>query len=256
MSVLVEPCIGEAPPAPLAGWQLHELDETDSTNARAARLGPWEAVVARVQTAGRGRHARRWISDAGGLWLSAVVPATGPAPRWQLLPLAAGCAVCETLVEMGVPEPRLRWPNDVMMGRAKLAGILVERFTDTTAVIGLGVNFDNHPETLDPALAGAVTRLADLLHPLPDRTDLRNRLLARLRALHALLAEGRTEQLIARLQPYWRPHRVRVTLRPATNTLEGEFAGVDAAGRFGMRTVPDGLRWLAPADVEMLREIF
>jgi len=256
MPVLVEPWIGEAPPAPFAGWRLHELDETDSTNAQAARLGPWEAVVARVQTAGRGRHARRWISDAGGLWLSAVVPTPGPAGRWSLLPLAAGCALCETLQELGVMEPRLRWPNDVLIGRAKLAGILVERFTGATAVLGLGLNLANRPEAVDPALAGTVVRLADLLQPLPAPAVVCALLLDRLRATQELLAAGRGGHLAARLRPFWRPHRVRVTLRPSRAEIDGEFAGVDAEGRLGMRTVPDSIRWLEAAEVEMLREIF
>ena len=69
------------------GWHLHELPLTSSTNLAAAHLSPWEAVRADRQTAGRGRFQRGWISDEGGLWLSAVIP-TGPdAAAARVLPV-------------------------------------------------------------------------------------------------------------------------------------------------------------------------
>jgi hypothetical protein len=58
----------------LEGWTVHEVASVDSTNLFAAKLPVWHAVRAEVQTAGRGRFQRVWISDQGGLWLSAVVP--------------------------------------------------------------------------------------------------------------------------------------------------------------------------------------
>ena len=67
----------------LAGWTLLEFNVVNSTNFVAGKLEVWNAVRADTQTAGRGRFQRSWISDAGGLWLSAVVP-TGPdREHWQ-----------------------------------------------------------------------------------------------------------------------------------------------------------------------------
>src|SRR5690606_31535864 len=59
----------------LAGWCLHHYEEVTSTNDVAARFPAWHAVWSDRQNTGRGRHGRKWISQAGGLWLSAVVPA-------------------------------------------------------------------------------------------------------------------------------------------------------------------------------------
>lgn len=247
-----------APASPItasaaAGWALQELEAVDSTNRHAAQLPAWTAVTARTQTAGRGRHDRRWVSDAGGLWLSAVVPADGSFERWSLLPLAAGLALCEAFTSFGLAGHRLRWPNDIMVGPAKLAGILVERFRPTTAVVGLGINYDNRPEASDPALAGHVARLTDLLPAAPTRAAVRDTVLTALRRAHELLASDRADTLVAGLAPYWRRLPVRVTLRPDGETVNGLFAGVDPAGRLLLES-PAGLRSLAPHEVELLRE--
>lgn len=234
-------------------WTLHELAQVDSTNRHAASLPAWSAVTARTQTAGRGRHNRHWVSDAGGLWLSAVVPAEGTPERWTLLPLVAGLALCDAFASFGLAGHRLRWPNDIMVGRAKLAGILVERFHPSTAVIGLGVNLDNRPESADPALAGTVARLPDLLPTPPSRETVRDTILAALRRAHALLATGDTAALAQGLTPYWRHLPVRVTLRPDGKIIDGTFAGVDPSGRL-LLECSVGLRALAPHEVELLRE--
>ena len=242
------------PPRSVAdNWTLHAFDELGSTNRHAAHLPAWSAVTARTQTAGRGRHDRRWVSDAGGLWLSAVVPAEGSPERWTLLPLVAGLALCEAFAAFGLAGHRLRWPNDIMVGRAKLAGILVERFRPATAVVGLGINLDNRPESADPTLAGTVARLPDLLPKPPPLEAVRDAILAALRRAHTLLATGDTAALAQRLSPYWRHLPVQVTLRPEGKIVAGTFGGVDPTGRLLLES-PLGLRALAPHEVELLRE--
>jgi BirA family biotin operon repressor/biotin-[acetyl-CoA-carboxylase] ligase len=128
------------------GWCIHTAHEIGSTNSAAARLPAWHAVRARVQTDGRGRTGRAWTSGEGGLWLSAVLPCTGNRARWAILPLAAGWAIVAALKELGAHGLRLRWPNDIMAGHRKLAGLLVERYRNDTAVVGIGLNVFNSPE--------------------------------------------------------------------------------------------------------------
>src|SRR5690606_14502638 len=79
------------------GWTLHTTHEIGSTNSAAAKLPAWHAVRDDLQTDGRGRTGRRWVSDEGGLWLSAVVPCPGQRSRWAILPLAAGWAIIGAL---------------------------------------------------------------------------------------------------------------------------------------------------------------
>lgn len=149
------------------GWTIHEYTEVSSTNLVAANLPPWTAVRADTQSAGRGRFERAWISDRGGLWLSAVVPLEAEAIKLRAVPLAAGLAVCNSLRELGVAQLRLRWPNDILVNDQKLAGLLIDHFVPGLAVIGIGINVQNQPEALEPILKGQTARLADLLAPAP-----------------------------------------------------------------------------------------
>ena len=95
---------------------------------------------------------------------------------------------------------RLRWPNDIMVGRLKLAGILVDRFAADAVVIGIGLNITNRPADADPDLTGDVARLADLLPAPPSRGDLLVRLLAALTREHHRLEIGDAGGLCARSQ--------------------------------------------------------
>ena len=131
--------------------RLIRHDTVDSTSERAfAAIASGEARhgdvhLADAQTAGRGRLGRGWVSPAGeGLYLSLVL--LPPPPPWNpaALTMAAGLAAFDAAEILGVRGPRLKWPNDLMVGEAKIAGVLVEtRGFDPTKphyVVGLGLN--------------------------------------------------------------------------------------------------------------------
>lgn len=238
------------------GWTLHEFAEVTSTNALAAHLPPWSAVSAGVQTAGCGRGGRHWVSDEGGLWLSAVVPTPGDPARWAVLPLAAGWAVLSVLRSLGVAAARLRWPNDILVGRQKLAGILVDRFSAEAAVIGIGLNVANRPETAEAALAGQVARLADLLPEAPPAAALLVRLLAALTREHHRLETGDIAGLCRDLNHAWLYRHVHVTMAGGQGAINGHLDGVDAHGSLLVSLPAGGVRVLPAHRVELLREIF
>jgi len=254
------------PPAPdvvhetdiraIDGWTLHEFAEVTSTNALAAHLPAWSAVTATVQTAGRGRTGRQWVSDAGGLWLSAVLPTPGDPAGWSLLPLAAGWAVLDTVRALGVADARLRWPNDVLVGRRKLAGILVDRFSADQAVVGIGLNLTNQPGAVEEALLAEVTRLADLLPAAPDRAGVLVRLLAALTRQHHRLESGDHAGLCHDLNGAWIHRHVHVTLAGGEGACNGHLEGIDACGSLLLRTAGGDLRVLPAHRVDCFREIF
>src|SRR5690348_13205784 len=93
----------------LGSWTVHHYATAGSTNLLAANLPAWSAVRADVQSSGRGRFQRRWVSDKGGLWLSAVLPSNSISAG--VLPFAVGLAVCDTLRESRLRDLRMRWPN-------------------------------------------------------------------------------------------------------------------------------------------------
>lgn len=110
------------------------VDSIDSTNAELLRRGvPGVALLAESQSAGRGRRGRAWVSPPGAnLCLSLSWRVRRPAG----LSLALGVACAEAL---GDPRIRVKWPNDLVVGACKLAGLLIELSGDV-AVIGLGLN--------------------------------------------------------------------------------------------------------------------
>ena len=246
------------PAAPLcqSGWMLDVVDEVASTNSLAGRLAPWHAVRANTQTDGRGRTGRHWVSDAGGLWLSAVVPCPEPRSRWKILPLAAGHAVISALTKFGVSGLRLRWPNDIMIGSRKLAGLLVERFADDTAVIGLGLNIFNHPEASDPALTAQTARLVDLVAGEYSIDDVARLILHALAQIHARILSDGFGPVADELNRAWLHRRlVAVTLNGSDLPYTGNFEGIDDQGRLKLALGCGGARLYEPTEVALLREI-
>lgn len=216
------------------GEQLIVLDEVDSTNRdaleRAAAGAPHgTTVVARRQTAGRGRQGRTWLSDAGALTLSVVVRghvADG------LLPLRAGLAVART----AGPGARVKWPNDVLVDGRKVAGILVEQVPGEgdAAVVGIGLNVATD---LD-ALPDDVSARAGSLGKTVDELDaVRNQLLVELTDALSLDAPtivaslGSRDALVGRA--------IAWTGTDGGERQEGHAEGLEADGRLKVR-LPDG----------------
>ena len=147
--------------------KLHFSPVTGSTNtdalAAARNGGPHGAVFfADEQRAGRGRGDHAWLSAAGeGLYVSVLLRLGLPPARLPLLPLAAGLAAAEAIRETTGLTVDLRWPNDLLLGRQKTGGILVESQSDaqatTFAVIGIGINV--HQRSFEPGLATLATSL-------------------------------------------------------------------------------------------------
>jgi len=123
---------------------------TDSTNDRARDLAeagtpPGTVVTAGEQSAGRGRHGRVWSAPPGSALLySAVLRPLDE--RHGLLPLAVPLAVCDALESLAPVSCRVKWPNDVWVDEAKVAGVLIEARPPDWAVIGVGVNVSIAPE--------------------------------------------------------------------------------------------------------------
>lgn len=121
-------------------WTTYFFDELDSTNTHAVHYPVGSVIISGKQTAGRGRNNRFWISQRGNLFLSAVLPVFGD--NTPLLAFVAGVSLAEALSDLPV---FLKWPNDVLLNGAKIAGILLER-NDNKIVAGFGVNIINAPQ--------------------------------------------------------------------------------------------------------------
>jgi BirA family biotin operon repressor/biotin-[acetyl-CoA-carboxylase] ligase len=175
-------------------------------------------VTAREQSAGRGRQGRTWSAPPGRALLCSLVVRDPP----RLLPLIAGIAVAE---EAG-SEARVKWPNDVLLGRRKVSGILVEgRPQQGWAVLGIGLNVAVREGDLPPELAASAGTLGR------DPADVEPTLARLLAGLHRWLQAPVAEVLAAlRERDALGGARVRWT------GGEGEAEGVDDEGRLVVAT--------------------
>jgi BirA family biotin operon repressor/biotin-[acetyl-CoA-carboxylase] ligase len=238
----------------VCGWRLLEYGCVDSTNLVAAKLPAWHAVRADTQTAGRGRYQRSWVSDAGGLWLSAVVPLEADRAQNRMLPLVAGLSLINALERIGIKGARLRWPNDIMVEDRKLAGLLVDRFSPDRAVVGMGLNVGNQPALRDESLRHVATRLADLVDQPPEILTLCGEILRSLKqSAEQLTAEG-FSTLEPRVNELWAGHR-KVRLELGKDERVGMFSGVDSSGRLLLEESDSNTSVFEPHQITLLREI-
>jgi len=195
----------------------------------AAGCASGTAVVAEEQTAGQGRHGHSWHSEAGaGLYVSVVLRLALPPDSLPVLTLALGLATAEAITRVTDLIPDLRWPNDVMLGEKKTAGILVQ-LVDSVAIAGIGVNV-NH-SAFPPEIAGEAASLRLAAGSPQSREDLLTALLPAIDSFCRMLVEGGRGpvlDLFARRSSYVRGKRVRVD-QPG-GAVEGVTAGLDPAG--------------------------
>lgn len=222
---------------------IDTVAETGSTNADlAARLASGQPVtegswlVADRQSAGRGRLGREWFDGAGNFMGSTVVHLGAGEPHPGSLALVAGLAVHDAVSEVLPPPHRaeLKWPNDLMIGSAKLAGILLER-VGNTVVVGIGVNL-----TRAPQVEGRATiALAELTAP-PSRDSFAASLAAHFaRELERWRGYG-LDPILSRWQAAAHPAGTPLLVsEPGGGTLAGEFAGLNDDGALQLR-LPGG----------------
>ena len=205
---------------------------TDSTNERARALAAEGAphgtlITADEQTAGRGRQGRTWVAPAGAALLMSLVLRE---PR-EALPLAAAVAVCEALPV----EAEIKWPNDIWLHKAKLAGILVEgRPQEGWAVLGIGVNVHEAPPIEHVTSLEGVIGVESLLARLVS-------------ALDVWLSRPLPEVLAA-----WRSRDALLGQWVRWENGSGKGAGIDEAGALLVDT-DSGRVALQAGEVHLLR---
>lgn len=243
----------------MTGWRVHVHETLGSTNDEAARLRDAgrrarTAVVARQQSAGRGRTGA-WASPDGGLYTSLLVgahPDDLPGPLTAALALA-----CAEAVEHVAPDVAclVKWPNDLWVGRKKLAGLLLEAAGSFhTVVAGIGLNVGRVPDGLPHEVRGASTALDDETNRIVALSDLLESLLLHVDLHVAALRvpAGRQDLEVA-----WRS-RLALLGEPISYVLAGERRlGIleDASLERGLcvQDEQEGRVWRRPEHVREVR---
>jgi BirA family biotin operon repressor/biotin-[acetyl-CoA-carboxylase] ligase len=240
------------------------VEETGSTNADLlARAAAGEdvdgvALIAEHQTAGRGRQGRRWSAAPRAQITLSVGVGTGdvPASGWGWLPLATGVAVVDALAGVAGVKAGLKWPNDVLAGGRKLAGILAEvAAAQGVIVVGVGLNVTLRPEEVGDVGA---TSLLELGVEEPDRDRLAGALLRELgrRVVDWRAVGGADERLISdyqsRSQTIGSPVRAML---PGGREIVGTARAIDQQGRLCIETRDGETLPVSAGDVVHLRPL-
>ncbi|WP_248751976.1 bifunctional biotin--[acetyl-CoA-carboxylase] ligase/biotin operon repressor BirA [Pseudomonas sp. MWU15-20650] len=227
-------------------WPVHISDSIDSTNAEALRLieagcaAPF-LVLSEQQTAGRGRRGRKWVSPfAQNVYYSLVLRIEGGLRQLEGLSLVVGLAVMNALHESGVQGAALKWPNDILVGHKKIAGILLELVGDPAdichVVLGIGINVNMQK-------ANEVDRQWTSVQLETGSAMDRNQLVAGLGLqLQSYLDRHKRSGFVA-LQEEWEKnhlwHGREVSLIAGVNHINGVVLGVDHQG--ALRLSVDGV---------------
>ncbi|HEY8289225.1 MAG TPA: biotin--[acetyl-CoA-carboxylase] ligase [Acetobacteraceae bacterium] len=212
-------------------FDVRHYETIDSTNDEIRRLmaagaGHATVVHADEQTAGRGRLSRVWISPPGNLYLSILLRPDVSVARRPELSFVAAVAVADAVGALLPKQTRatLKWPNDVLVGGAKIAGILLEQIDDAT-IVGIGLDVLHAPadvgyKTTSIAASGGIATV----------DGARDILLERLaRHLDTWQQEG-----FAPIRQAWLarsfPIGARLRISVQGQSVEGDFAGLDSDG--------------------------
>jgi len=242
-------------------FTILRFDSIDSTNIEAlrqARQGVDEGlcVIARRQTAGRGRQGRVWSSPMdAGLYASIVLRPELEAKYLPLINLAAAVATFDSLTELGLTAD-IKWPNDVLVNEKKICGILAET-ADTeeglAIVVGIGINLRSN--SFPPELAETATSLEGELNSPVAFSDLETMLLRHFDNWYSRACgnDGPTDVLRewSKRSSYASGKNVRITL--TGKTFSGVTNGLELDGALRMIAKDGSLHIVHAGDVERLR---
>jgi BirA family biotin operon repressor/biotin-[acetyl-CoA-carboxylase] ligase len=240
------------------------FDAIDSTNLEAirqAKAGAPEGlcIVAKEQTAGRGRLERRWESPKGaGLYVSILLRPQLDLNVWPLITLMSALAVLDALARVCDLCADIKWPNDICIGLRKLCGILAETIetkSGMAAIVGMGINLKND-QSLPPDVVARATSVQAATGHAPDpEVVLRELIRAFGERYEALLNDGGAEQTIREWcanSSYAFDRRVRVSLN--TEVFDGTTRGLESDGALRVETDDGKVRTVRAGDVTALRE--
>jgi len=242
----------------LIKWSLNEFNEVGSTQAVLRNLGAFgveegTVVVAKRQTAGKGRHGREWVSPEGGLYMSLLLRPPQTA-MLQTLTLAASLAVVRGIENVTGLKTGIRWPNDVMVEGKKVAGVIAESsFTGQGlefVMVGIGVNCNSKVTSVEAS--NPATSLSEELGREADIKKLRQEILDAFGAVYDEWLNGAEILKSARGSIQTLGKRVVVTMRSG-ETLEGLARDIEPAGGLLLER-NDGQITLRAEDVERIRQ--
>ncbi|RKX70348.1 biotin--[acetyl-CoA-carboxylase] ligase [candidate division WOR-3 bacterium] len=215
--------------------EYNAIESTQKVARSIDRTQP-TAVIARIQTGGRGRAGRRWFSPEGGLWITFMIPYEKKQRLAHYVTMLGSLAVLRAIEPLGVTG-QLRWPNDVMINHRKVAGILGE-YHRGAIICGIGINVNIYHF---PSWVGSATSLALELDQKIEISGLREDLIRNFEYAFEQFEEGQGRVIVKLLRPYFTASGDLVTIDYGRSRIIGTVQDIDEEGALILRTETDKL---------------
>ena len=218
------------------GKEIIFYKSTSSTNniaaeyAKGGKKNDGLVVFAEHQTAGRGRRGNKWLDDKSKSLLCSVLlfnPEIGP----DMITFAAAVAVAETIDRCGKNEAKIKWPNDILLGCKKVAGILVEAFCEKSKkyyIVGIGINCHQQTQDFPAELAEIATSIDIESGMVCDRNGLAKRLIVNFDHILTVAAQN-SDEIIEK----WRGRNIllnrQITVEHNGKQFTGNCIGIEPA---------------------------
>jgi len=239
--------------------KIHYFSEIDSTNRfafkRAQEGGEeGEVVIAESQTDGKGRMGRNWFSPPSlNLYLSVILKPKLPPADTPQLTLMAAVALAETVQSFLPAPPSIKWPNDILVGGKKLAGILTESSCETDrvhfVVVGVGVNLNLPAAALPEAIRDRATSLRILTGKPIDRTLFAKQLINDLDRCYGELGRDGFPGIARRWESFFDLRGRKVAVEMADQRVMGIARGIDRDGALILEEEGGALRRVIAGEV-------
>jgi BirA family transcriptional regulator, biotin operon repressor / biotin---[acetyl-CoA-carboxylase] ligase len=222
------------------GTRVHYFSEIGSTNAYAKRFaeqgaGEGEIVLAEAQTRGRGRLGRPWVSPPFvNLYFSVILRPQLPPIHAPQITLMAAVALADTISRFNGSPPAIKWPNDILVGGKKLAGVLTESACDSGriafVILGVGVNLNYPAAAMPDEIRERATSMITLTRTRICREAFLRRLIQDLDRCYGELQEGGFASLALRWEAFFGLRGKKVRAEMIGEVLIGTAKGIDRDG--------------------------
>ncbi|UCE37416.1 MAG: biotin--[acetyl-CoA-carboxylase] ligase [Thermoplasmata archaeon] len=261
MSTLID--LKGSPNPKIIGRAIYSYEVLGSTNIQAKDLAESEAedgtvVIAKIQSEGKARRNRNWISPEGGLWLSVILRPNIPPQKATLVTLMAANAVDETLSEYGL-KAKIKWPNDVLIDGKKVCGILTEAKTKENEieylVLGIGINANFDLSELPEDIRGASTTIKNELKRDISQDELLQRLLGHVNKYYEGLLASDFQKIVKTWKEKSDTLGRHVKITTQMESIQGIAQDIDDTGALILKRDDGDIQKLFAGDCVYLRNV-
>jgi BirA family biotin operon repressor/biotin-[acetyl-CoA-carboxylase] ligase len=196
-------------------------------------------IIAGEQTGGVGRMGRAWVSPSGGIWVTLVLKPNIPIDHLFMLTLAGSVSVARVLRKMFDIGALIKWPNDIIIGDKKVAGILLELGAEGDRVkyclVGMGIDANISVDTLNESIRHMITSISNEVDQEVDRAVVLAAILKEFEVRYDMIEQGEYEPVIREWKNFSSTIGRRVRINTLRNSFEGEAVDIDPTGALVVR---------------------